>query len=165
MMCIPSLQAQQDIANGSGILNLGVGVAPGLGGSVSFDYGVIDHWGPGIFTVGGYFGISGRKWEYKGIGVTIFDGDKTLTSVMIAARATYRYSVTRYFEAYGVLMPGVRIEKWKYPDNAATLDHSNISPDLGILAGCRFLFSDRMSVFAEMGYSVLCLNAGISLTF
>jgi hypothetical protein len=163
MMGTFSLQAQQEVAKGNSILNLGIGAVSGFGGNVSFDYGVIDHWGPGIFTVGGYFGASARTWKHEGIGGVLFYGEETLTSMMIAARATYRYSVTRQFEAYGVIMPGVLVKLRKYTGNFENT--SDILPDVGVLAGCRYLFSDKVSVFAEAGYNVLCLNAGLSFTF
>ncbi|MDR1667210.1 MAG: hypothetical protein LBS03_05920 [Bacteroidales bacterium] len=146
------VHAQPSLSKGSGLVNVGVGVVPGVGGNVSYDYGLIDYWGPGLFTVGGYLSVSAYDKRYEGI-------DRRDRNYFLSPRATYRYSVNSRFEVFGSVMIGLLItdDNYGYP-----LDIS-----LGIMAGCRFFVTDNVGFFAEGGVNIrsTCFNGGLTIAF
>lgn len=160
LSCV-TVQAQE-MKKGSFLLNAGLGLYP-IGVNVSGDYGLIDHWGPGIFTVGGFAGFStwghsygafGYSWKYREY------------DFIIAPRATYRYAINDKFEVYGVAIIGLGIETYTWGSDWDDSDYkpeSNRSyPAVGASAGCRYQFAPNMSVFAEVGYGSSYLNGGLS---
>jgi hypothetical protein len=156
-------QAQRIMEKGSSLVNLGVGFVPGWGVSVSYDYGLIDTWGPGIFTVGGYIGRVGQTKHYDLLGVTV--SDYSLSKWFFSPRASYRYAINGNFEVFGALMLG-----GCYQSFDTDYFENEFSPFLGLTAGCRYSFTDHIAVFAETtlsvaGYSITCLNGGISFSF
>jgi opacity protein-like surface antigen len=156
VFCIPTSQAQDNTDKNKSILNLGVGMLPGVGGSISYDYRLIDSWGPGIFTIGGYIGYSrGDGYANPGSSGTI---DFWESVKLFSLRATYRYDISKRFEIFGAIMPGLLLEK-RYGKK----DDSRFF--IGTTAGCRFLLTNNISLFAETGYNVLCINGGISFSF
>ena len=145
---ISTLQAQE-MTKGMSLGNISLGLIPGIGLGGSYDYGLIDTWGPGIFTIGASIGFNNysKNSEVRG------------THWSFAPRATYRYAISRTFEVYGVAMIGAWFTTYsKYEGNDS-------SPFFGISAGCRYTFMDNLSLFGEIGYNVSFLNGGLSIAF
>jgi hypothetical protein len=154
----------QEMRNGMGLLNIGVGLLPGVGFNISYDYGLVDTWGPGVFTVGGYVGYGNWGASYRAKPHYI---DYRVNAFAFAPRATYRYAVARSFEVYGAAMLGAMM---RFNSNAY-YEHSNNKRSSGsvfsaVSVGCRYTFADNISVFGEMGYNdVSYLSGGLSFSF
>ena len=144
----------QKMRNGMSLFNVGIGLVPGVGLNASYDYGLINTWGPGVFTVGGFVGF--QNW-----GKTHPDhhSDYRTTVFAFSPRATYRYAINDSFEVYGTVMLGALIHTYsKHFDNATDVYFATT-------VGCRFTFARNVSVFAEMGYNIAILNGGLSFSF
>ena len=151
-----SLGSAQKMTKGTSLVNVGLGVVPGVGVNVSYDYGLVDTWGPGIFTIGGFIGYQnwGDSYYYRNVG-----SDYRVNEFAFAPRATYRYAINNSFEVYGAVAMGFRIESYsKYLDNETDFYMSTT-------AGCRYTFTKNISVFAEVGWNLAYLNGGISFAF
>ena len=144
-----SVSHAQEMSKGMGLFNVGLGFINGWGLNASYDYGLIDNWGPGVFTVGGFVGFD--KWSYN--------PDIRATEFGFAPRATYRYSINKSFEVYGTSMLGA----WVTSYSASKANISGII--FSITAGCRYSFARNISVFSEIGYCISIINGGLSLSF
>ncbi|MDR1172151.1 MAG: porin family protein [Bacteroidales bacterium] len=145
----------QEMKTGMSLFNVGLGLVPGIGINASYDYGLIDKWGPGIFTIGGYAG-------YENWGKTLSgSGDYRVNAFAFAPRATYRYAINSSFEVYATAMLGAIV--YSYSKNYV----NNTSGVLfGTTAGCRYSFGKNIAVFAEVGYNEMSyLNGGLSFSF
>ena len=147
----------QEMKKGMSLFNVGLGLVPGFGLNVSYDYGLIDAWGPGIFTIGCYAGFSnwGKTYPAKPHHV-----DYSVNAFAFAPRATYRYAINKVFEVYGTAYIGAMTEFHStYYDNRSV-------PFFAITAGCRYSFGSNIAVFAEIGYLYMSfLNGGLSFSF
>ncbi len=139
----------QKMEKGMSLFNIGLGFVPGVGASVSYDYGLVDSWGPGIFTIGGFAGFNNYS----------FNSDIRGTDWLIAPRATYRYPINNSFEVYGSAMFSVAFTTY----SEIKSNTSEFFP--AAVAGCRYTFANNLSVFAEVGYNVSILNGGLSIAF
>ena len=150
--------AQAQMEKGSGLISAGLGLFDGWGINASYDHGLVDTWGPGLFTIGAYVGF--QTWGDKITGTGL--GDFRINKFAFAFRATYRYQINESFEVYGALMTGIHTtsysEKWG-GDNFTDLFWG------GPIAGCRWSLSPNMSIFGEIGYSLSWLNGGLSFSF
>lgn len=147
----------QQIKKDVGLLNIGIGLVPGIGANFGYDYGLVDTWGPGIFTVGGLVGINTWSNSYR---YTNANGHKyRQTMIAIAPRATYRYVFDNQpFEVYGTVVLGLAI-------NTYNRYYSTFLSFLGgASVGGRYFIDDNFSLFVEVGYTSTVLSAGISFT-
>ena len=151
---INAMQAQE-MRKGMGLFNAGLGFVPGWGLNASFDYGIIDTWGPGIFTVGGYVGFA----NWRGIYVGQYRKE-AINAFAFAPRATYRYAINNQFEVFGAAMMGAIHHS--YSD-----DYKNKNrPFYTTTLGCRYTFTGNISIFAEMGFNEISyLNGGLCFSF
>ena len=138
--------------------NFGVGVMYGIGGSISYDYKLLKWNEHSALTVGGYAGIQrgdGYAWEGSNEHLN-FD-----SKGLIAPRVGYAYSFNRHFELYAALMPGLLIND-KYEKYGKSVEYEFFT---GITGGGRIQLYKNLYFFMEMGYNLLCYNAGISVKF
>ena len=150
----------QEMQKGSSVLNLGLGFVEGglldigelgVGMNVAYDYGLIDTWGPGIFTIGGFVGFSTRSphnIRYTNWGIT--------------PRATYRYPISSSFEVYGTAMVGLYLVT-----NSLDLVDTKYRHLVASTVGLRHWFGSNISIFTELGVfgSVLLFNGGLGFSF
>lgn len=160
---MPSANAQT-IEKGTKFLNAGIGLGTytyrGLPIGASFEYTVKDN-----ISVGGSFDFSrygynsgGYKWSY--------------TFLFFAARGTYHFGEIlnisdSKFDPYAGLSLGVRTSS--YRDNAG-YSGDYYSPYgnsvfLGLHAGARYMLSEKIGAFGEVGYGVAALRLGVSAKF
>ena len=147
----------QEMKKEMSLFGVGLGLVPGFGLNVSYDYGVVNEWGPGIFTIGGYAGFSNWGTTYSTKPHRV---DYRVNAFAFAPRATYRYAVNKLFEVYGAAMIGAMIEfHSEYYDNKG-------KPFIATTAGCRYSFGSHIAVFAEIGYHEMSfLNGGLCFSF
>lgn len=146
-------QAQQ-MKKGMSLFNAGLGFVPGWGLNASYDYGLINTWGPGIFTIGGYAGFANWGKTYTG------HENYRANAFAFAPRATYRYAINPAFEVYGTAMLGAVMNSYsKHYSNTNNVFFSTT-------AGCRYSFGSNIAVFAEIGFNEISyLNGGLSYSF
>jgi hypothetical protein len=152
------LSHAQEMKKGMSLFNAGLGFVPGVAINASYDYGLIDDWGPGIFTIGGFAGLGtwSRTWANS--------YDYRENTLAFAPRATYRYAIDKSFEVYGAAMLGALIHSYSKTLPNGTNGKSGVF--FGSVAGCRYTFSGNVSVFAEIGYNdIAMLNGGLSFSF
>jgi hypothetical protein len=145
----------QEMAKGDNLFSAGIGLVSGWGLNASYDYGIVDTWGPGLVTIGGHVGFS--RWGHSVLGYNYH-----ISQFALAPRATYRYQIDNKFEVYGVLMLGMVMVQDK---DAYRNNYSHTDALFGIRAGGRYMFQPNMSLFAELGYGVTWLNCGLSFAF
>ena len=133
-------------------LNFGAGVIYGIGGSISYDYKLINWNEHSALTIGGYAGIQrGDGYAWVGGGNLNYD-----YKGLFAPRLGYVYSFSRHFELYAALMPGLLInDKYEKPAKYEFFT--------GITGGGRVQLYKNLYFFMEAGYNLLCYNAGISV--
>ena len=149
---ISGVRAQEMIA-GDKLLSVGLGFIPGIGINASYDYGLIEDWGPGIFTVGGFVGL--QSWGTSQTGL----GNYRANIFAFAARATYRYDIDESLEIYGTFMLG----PYFVNDSYKTFQNNHSGPFFGIGFGGRYHLSGNISAFAEIGYNISALSIGLSI--
>lgn len=155
----------QPFQKGTNMLNAGIGFGTNLGGlgnarpaiSASFEHGQWEMGGPGVISLGGYVGNTG--YTYKGSGYT-----QKWNYTVVGARSAYHYNGFKNasdLDVYGGLMLSYNIASYKADGYDGP---NNYGGGLGISAylGGRWFFSDNIGVYAELGFGVSTLNAGIA---
>jgi hypothetical protein len=125
--------------------------------------------GPGVISLGGYAGI--KSYKYSGSsGAYHFDEKWNYT--VIGVRSAYHYNAlnNEKFDVYGGLMLSYNILSYKYSDNSGTSTFKgsgSYGSNLGLSAfvGGRYLFTDNIGAFAELGYGVSYLTLGVAFKF
>ena len=149
----------QEMGKGMSLFNAGAGFVPGWGINACYEYGLVDTWGSGVFTIGAYVGYGYRGEKIKS---AWSDGDPKyhVNTLAFGPRATYRYAFTDSFEVYWAIMFGAIVHTYsKHYD-------SESGSFFEIAAGCRYtLFGSSFSVFAETGYHVSYLKCGLCYSF
>ena len=147
----------QELRKGMSLFSAGLGMVPGIGLNASYDYGLVDNWGPGIFTIGGYAGLG--FWNRAYYNNPNYSNYR-VNAFAFAPRATYRYVIEPPFEIYGTVLLGAVVKSYSdyFPNHSKAF--------LGITVGGRYSFSSNYSLFAEIGYNeVSFLSAGLSFSF
>jgi hypothetical protein len=180
---IPGVAAQQapSFSKGSIGVNLGLGLGNGygygyaLGGSthsspaisLSVEKGVVEGIGPGVISVGGLIGYKSESYKWNDrLGK---DYKATWNNIYIAARGAYHYNFTDNpkVDTYaGVSLAALVL---KYSDNytdSSIGDYDNTtSLDVGVFLGGRYLLTDKLGAFAELGYDMSYLKLGLTTKF
>lgn len=159
----------QAFQKGTTALNAGVGVGTALGGygkvspaiSLSVDHGIWEVGGPGVVSLGGYVGTTGYKYSDSSY-------NAKWNYIIVGVRGAYHYNGFDLpdLDLYGGAMVGYNIVKY-----TSDLDEEyfgkNYGSGIGVsgFLGARYFFSDMFGVYAELGYGVSVLNAGLTLKF
>ena len=140
---------------------------PGL--SVQYERGIWDVGGPGVISLGGYAGIKSYKYSGSSGG---YHFDEKWNYTVIGARSAYHYNALNNdkFDVYGGLMLSYNILSYKYSDNSGSSvfkGSGSYGSNLGLSAfvGGRYLFTDNIGAFAELGYGVSYLTLGVAFKF
>ena len=159
VICMMSISVShaQIMKKDMGLFNVGLGLVPGFGINASYDYGLVDEWGPGVFTIGGYVGFGTWGKTYR---ATSHHDNYRANAFAFAPRATYRYAINPLFEVYGVVMlGGVAYSYSAYHGNGSNVFFS-------ITGGCRYSFGKNIAAFAEMGFNEISfLTGGLAFSF
>jgi hypothetical protein len=164
-------QKSQTVTKGSNIIGLGFG--PGmpyhsgslLGGAIRahFEHGTINA-GPGVITFGGALGFSfyNANYNYLGLG---YSGRWTTTAIGVRAAWHCSWGVDK-LDTYGGAAAGLRIDG--YSSKYTTINDPNditLYPYFGGFVGAAYYFKPKFGVFAEVGYDVSFVTAGIDFKF
>lgn len=140
---------------------------PGL--SLQYERGVWDVGGPGVISLGGYAGVKSYKYsgDYGG-----YHWSEKWNYTVIGVRSAYHYNAinNKKFDVYGGLMLSYNILSYKYSDNGGNYGYKSSGSygshvGLSAYVGGRYLFTDHIGAFAELGYGVSILNVGLAVKF
>jgi hypothetical protein len=174
----------QFFEKGTNVISAGVGLGGHFGSfsygsqtpgfSLQYERGVWDIGGPGVISLGGYVGTKGYKYsgDYGG-----YHFSQKWNYTIIGLRSAYHYNGINNgkFDVYGGLMLSYNILSYKYSDNFTNNGNyygvngstGSYGSTVGLTAyvGGRYLFTDHIGAFAELGYGVSILNLGLAVKF
>lgn len=163
-ICITTTTSAQEFNVGTNVLNGGVGLGGYYGGystssqspvlSISFERGVWDVPGPGVVSLGGYFGRKTFKYN------TVLD-DYSWSYNTVGVRGAYHYLglEVENLDVYAGAMVSYRLYSGRGVRNYGS------SPGATAFIGGRWYFSENIAVYAEGGYGVAFLTLGVSFRF
>lgn len=164
-----SMVAQAQTFNkGDKFLNIGIGLGSvyGFTGSsssipalsASFEVGVTDKIGIGRIGVGGIIGYSSYKYN------TGFGTNFSSNHILIGARGAYHFDLdVEKLDLYGGVMLGYNAVS--YSDSFGVFNPGGSALVGGFFVGGRYMFSEKIGGFGELGYSVAWLNLGLTIKF
>ncbi|MBN2611818.1 MAG: hypothetical protein JXB00_09715 [Bacteroidales bacterium] len=157
---------QKDVNLGIGFGSyyiLGKTVIPPI--SVSLDYGFKDDIGPGVLSIGGYFGFTSSKYKMTYYLYNDNYGRK-YTEIMAGARSTYHVEFIDNLDTYAGIILGLRIRTesnyGEWPSAYEPASDAGLFPGYGFFVGGKYYFQDNLAVFCELGYSIAYLNLGVT---
>ncbi len=178
MILVISLNAtSQNFIKGTSVVNLGVGLGGNvlnysgansqLAYSISAEKGIWPVGEIGIISMGGYAGRSGYKYSGK-YGTYTYSQKWNYTT--IGVRSAFHLTALKdtKIDLYGGLMLGHNILTYKYEDNDPYGDYTSAGTYGGTTGtteflGCRYYINKKSAAFAELGYGVSYLTAGVSI--
>jgi hypothetical protein len=148
-----------------------IGVALGFGGMVgyenaekftfppiplSFEYVVMDNLfnGRGAIGVGGFLGYSATKSSY----------DYKYSKLFIGARGYIHYAFVEKLDTYGGIFLGFKNDAVSN-SSYSNANSSEGSAAISVFAGCRYYFTDKFAVSAELGWGLSIFNIGAAYKF
>jgi len=157
--CSVTIASAQNYKKGDNLLNIGAGFGGGFGTPIglSFEHGFSDKISGGVYVA---YASKTEALPYV--------GDYKWTYILTAARASYHFSFGgEKLDPYLGAMLGYNIASGKWA-SSSSIPYSGASAGgfiWGGHAGARYLFSEKIGVFAEVGYGVGNLNAGVTFKF
>lgn len=177
---IPGVEPQKapSFNKGTVAVNLGLGLGIGYGYgygysfggstksspavSLSAEKGLVDGIGPGVISVGGLLGYKSYSYEWSSY-------KTTWTNVYLAARGAYHYNFTANpkLDTYAGLSLAARIENYSsnYEDDALDNPYGGVNLEVGVFAGGRYLLTNKVGAFAELGYDMSYMKLGLTAKF
>ncbi len=134
---------------------------------ISYDQGFIEDVGPGIIGIGGFLGYSSATARYAYTG---YEWQYNWTNFVLGARGTYHLALDNdKVDLYAGLGLGVWVQKYEYTDTDpffnGTLDSKDTFTNLyyAFSVGGKYMFSENLGVFAELGYDIAYLKFGVTI--
>jgi hypothetical protein len=170
-----SAKAQETFLKGDKVINLGIGLGSYIGYSgadfstppvsLSGEYCVKD----GLINerasigVGGYLAYTGSKVSL----LDDYDYGWWYRYYVIGARGAFHYMVAPKFDAYAGVMLGYNIVSlsWYGDSNYKSDGNATSAAAYSTFVGARYLFTENIGVFAEVGYGIAAIELGLSLKF
>lgn len=152
-------------SHSSGTKNLNIGV--GIGNSVvtgnqtippvsaSFEVGIKDN-----ISAGGYIGYTASKFDYPS-----FNFSYKYSYLIVGARGAYHHDLgIPNLDPYAGAMLGYNIASAKYDGSGSDPGSSSSVGGLAysVFAGARYLFTDSLGAYTEIGYGISYLNLGVN---
>lgn len=165
-LAIFSLQfaSAQEFGQGTNVINVGIGFGGYYYGydtssqsplfNISYERGIWELPGPGIISLGGYFGYKSFVNNSQSI-------DYDWTYSILGVRGAYHYTgfEIEHLDVYGGVMATFNIY------NGTGGDDFKSRPGATPFVGGRWYFSDQFAAFAEGSYGVAFLTLGVSFRF
>lgn len=167
--CVLAFTANaQVMKKGDNALNIGIGVPANVYGSVripaiigAFDVGVTDKLGIGYISAGGQVAFSGGKdvWDTKA------------TDFVFGARAAYHFDFVEIsgnkafdkFDIYAGFFLGVKLRTYNYDYDYDKDPTVGFNED--VFVGARYALNKNIKLYAEAGYNIAYISAGIVFSF
>lgn len=151
-----SVSFAQTYNKGDNLLNVGIGVGGGFGTPIglSFEHGFSDK-----ISGGAYVAYASEKQNFG-------FGEFKYTYILTAARASYHFDFgVEKLDPYIGAILGYNIASAKWSGAGAVPPSSAGGVIYGGHAGARYYLTDKIGLFAEAGYGVGSLNAGLTFKF
>lgn len=137
--------------------------------SATYDLGLRDDWGPGVFGVGGYVGTAIYSDESVSTGTNLDYGYR-YSIFTLAARATYHYTFVENLDTYGGAILGFSTSKaksygdWPAPEPSTS---SNVNMVFEIFVGAKYYFSESIAAYTELatGAKIPIFTIGVAFKF
>jgi hypothetical protein len=175
---IPGVEPQKapSFNKGSVAVNLGLGLGIGYGYgynfggstqsspalSLSVEKGLIDGIGPGVISVGGLLGYKSYAYKWSTY-------QTKWTNIYVAARGAYHYNFTTNpkIDTYAGLSLAARIEDFSsdFDDDVLNGSYGGAYLEVGVFAGGRYLLTEKLGVFTELGYDMSYMKLGVTAKF
>lgn len=163
-LAISNAHAQSEYDEGQIDINAGLGLIPtfGLGNvqmplSLSVDYAVQEDVGIGDIGIGGYLGYSNSTEDDPNYGKI------TRAYYIAGVRGTYHVDFIEGVDTYFGVLAALRIATLEVENNPfSNLPAAGGGTGYSLFAGGRYYFSENVGVFAEVGYGISIINAGLS---
>lgn len=167
---VSGIQAQSVFSKGDKVLHLGVGVGSYLGGTnytstipplqVSYEQGIVGNLidGNASIGVGGYAAYSANKWKYDS------DNGYKYSYVIVGVRGAFHYQFIDKLDTYAGAMIGYNIVSgtWFGSGTETVSGASASSVAYSTFLGARYYFTDKVAIFAEVGYGIAALELGVA---
>lgn len=163
--CVFSATAQENVlSKGTSIASLGVGFTTVSHGKLTFppvavmyEYGVADFGRPGSIGVGAYVGMYGSHYNdfYK----------YSYFYTPIGVRGAYHFTIKNNWEVYGGAVLGAEITSSSWKVDSVKSSDTSVGFMYSIFAGTRYMFTDSIGAFLELGYGIAYATVGISFKF
>jgi hypothetical protein len=116
--------------------------------------------------IGGLIGFTSSKIE-ETFGFGFGDYSWKYSYLIVGARGSYHFYQTDKIDAYGGVMLGANIASVKFESDDPTLEQFVTEPKAGGVAfgfygGARYYFNEKTALFAEVGYNIAWLSAGLA---
>lgn len=184
----PNKSQAQAFGVGDNVFGVGVGIGGtynygwrGAGFSRSpiinaqFEHGLMEL-GDGVLGIGAMLGYSTAKYDYLSLG---YNHKYRFSSMLVAARGTWHYNDwhgDNRLDTYAAVALGLYFHssnfKYAHTGNApfvasAFRDYSSTSTSgyFGVQVGARYWFTPKVSAYAELGYAMSWLQAGVAFKF
>ena len=144
----------QTFDKGITVIQAGLGLGSTIGTPIGlgFEYGVSEKIG-----IGGYAGYATQNYGFG------FGADYKVTSILVGAKGNYHFFQSDSIDAYGGLLLGYNIAKASWSDsNSDPIPVSYGGVVFGGSIGARYYFTENIAAFAELGYGLGYLNAGLA---
>jgi hypothetical protein len=178
ILALPASKAQppvNPVDKDTWILNLGIGAGThpfgngygfGPGGKLAFEKGM---WkvGPGVFTLGGDFGLSffWRNWDFVNYKLRERWGN-----LFLGARSAYHIGFNvPGLDVYGGIPLGIGFSRYTHAGYSGYLSWKDVNPYtyvpvfpyVGVFFGASYFFNHTIGLNAEFGYNVTYANIGL----
>lgn len=164
-LAVFSAKGQSEYDEGQIDINAGLGIIPtfGLGKvqmpiSLSVDYAVQEDVGIGDIGIGGYLGFSSSTENDPNY------GNISRAYYIAGVRGTYHVDFIEGVDTYFGVLAALRVATLKVENSAfGDLPSAGGGTGYSLFAGGRYYFSENVGVFAEIGYGISIINAGLSV--
>ena len=154
MLGVSTVNAQT-FNEGTSVVQLGAGIGSdfGLPLGLSYEYGISDKIG-----IGGYVGYASKSYT---TGFSAFD--YKVTYMIFGAKGNYHFYQSDKIDAYGGVLLGYNSAKVTYDNSSSGFTAPSYGGAVfGGTVGARYYFTESIAAFAEVGYGIGYLTAGLA---
>lgn len=163
---VGTASAQDVFAKGDQFVNVGIGVSAGKFTtsfpplSVGYERSIVD----GLIE-NGSIGL-GAEAEYRGYKYTYFGGEVGRGhSFFIGPRASFHYQFVERLDTYAGLSLGLYYHTSFIAGDKVTSEGNLAFRPIDLHLGARYLFTDKLGVFAELGSGIATFKVGATFSF
>jgi opacity protein-like surface antigen len=141
--------------------------------ALGYEYGLTDNIGLGLNVSYSSYGATWiQSSAYDPFNVTEYDYKYRWSTLAIMARGAYHFDIRNDdLDLYAGLGLGFLKFGYKWTSDDPTFNEENQNVSLGtplgyqIFGGLRYYLSDNVGLYAEVGYGISVLNAGLAFKF
>ena len=153
MLGVSTVNAQT-FEKGTSVVQAGIGLGSSFGTPIGlgYEYGMSEKIG-----LGAYVGYASQSYSVP------FFGDYKVTNILVGVKGNYHFFQSDKIDAYGGLLLGYDVASSKWTTaNTIAIPTTYGGIVFGGSVGARYYFTDNIAAFAELGYGLGYLNAGLA---